>query len=126
MPLSKIYTNFLITDESVFIEAFHSKMQEVLKIPEYDRLVTLDQKEKGFYQPTNTTGKYILFEISLFSGRTIEAKRELYKSLIDLAIQHDVDPNNVRIVLNEVEMENWGIRGGQAASDVVLGFKTTV
>lgn len=30
------------------------------------------------------------------------------------------------IVLHEVPSENWGIRGGQAACDVSLGFKIDV
>jgi hypothetical protein len=29
-------------------------------------------------------------------------------------------------VLNEVPLENWGIRGGQPASEVDLGFKVNV
>ena len=30
------------------------------------------------------------------------------------------------VVLNEQPLENWGIRGGQAASDVSLGFQVKV
>jgi hypothetical protein len=32
----------------------------------------------------------------------------------------------VLIVLHEPPLENWGIRGGQAATDVQLGFKIDV
>jgi hypothetical protein len=34
--------------------------------------------------------------------------------------------DHVMIVLHEVPRENWGIRGGQAACDVDLGFKVGV
>ncbi len=29
-------------------------------------------------------------------------------------------------MLNEVERENWGLRGGQPASEIDLGFKVDV
>jgi hypothetical protein len=34
--------------------------------------------------------------------------------------------DHVSILLRESEAQNWGIRGGQAASDVDLGFTVTV
>jgi phenylpyruvate tautomerase PptA (4-oxalocrotonate tautomerase family) len=37
-----------------------------------------------------------------------------------------VDPRDVLIVLNEIPLENWGIRGGQSAADVDLGFALDV
>lgn len=126
MPSSKITTNFNLENQSGFIEEFHKKMMRVLKIPEYDRFVVLDQKNEGFYQPTNTEGYYILFEIDMFSGRTIETKRTLYKELVALATSFGVESSNVRIILKEIEKDNWGIRGGQPASEIELGFKTNI
>jgi hypothetical protein len=32
----------------------------------------------------------------------------------------------VKILLREIQKENWGIRGGQAGCDVELGFKIDV
>jgi phenylpyruvate tautomerase PptA (4-oxalocrotonate tautomerase family) len=37
-----------------------------------------------------------------------------------------VPRDRVLIVLHEPSMEDWGIRGGQAACDVKLGFKLDV
>ena len=98
----------------------------VLKIPDYDRFVLLEQKSEGFYQPTNTSGKYIVIEIDMFSGRTIATKRQLYKDLVELANSVDVVSSNVTIILRDIDKENWGIRGGQPASEVELGFKTDI
>ena len=126
MPSSKITTNFTLENESDFIDGFHKILLNVLQIPEYDRLVILDQKNTGFYQPTNTSGRYILYEIDMFPGRKIETKRILYKELVSLSTQCDVEASNVRIILKEIEKENWGIRGGQPASEVDLGFKTEI
>ena len=126
MPFSRITTNFILEDESVFIDEFHNKMMSVLKIPEHDRQVVLDQKTKGFYQPTNSSGKYVLFEIKMFSGRTLETKKKLYKKLFALANSVGVEGSNVNVILEDIEKHNWGIRGGQPASEVDLGFKTTI
>ncbi len=37
-----------------------------------------------------------------------------------------VDPMRTLIVLHEPPLENWGIRGGKAATDVQIGFKVDV
>jgi len=38
----------------------------------------------------------------------------------------EIKPKDIFIVLHEVPMENWGIRGGIPASEVNLGFKVNV
>ncbi len=126
MPFSRITTSFSLEDESAFIDEFHKKMMAVLKIPEYDRLVAVDQKTAGFYLPPNSSGKYILFEIDMFSGRTLETKKKLYKELFALANSVGVKGSDVNVILKDIEKENWGIRGGQPASEVDLGFKTNI
>ena len=126
MPSSRITSNFNFENELDFINDFHNKMMQVLKIPVYDRLVVLNQKIEGFYQPTNTFGKYILYEIDMFSGRSIETKKKLYKELVSLSNSVGVESLNVRIILKEIEKENWGIRGGQPASEIALSFKTDI
>jgi phenylpyruvate tautomerase PptA (4-oxalocrotonate tautomerase family) len=37
-----------------------------------------------------------------------------------------IPKDHIKILLREVAKENWGIRGGQAACDVDLGFKVEV
>jgi phenylpyruvate tautomerase PptA (4-oxalocrotonate tautomerase family) len=63
----------------------------------------------------------------MFKGRTIEAKKALYKSINDnLASNPGIDGDDITIVLIEPPLENWGIRGGKPASEVKLGFNITV
>lgn len=126
MPFSRITTNFILENESAFIDEFHNTLIRVLKIPVHDRQIVLDQKTQGFYQPTNSSGKYILVEIKMFSGRTLETKKKLYKDLFALAHSVGVEGFNMNVILQDIEKENWGIRGGEPASEVDLGFKTNV
>lgn len=127
MPATRITTNFILGDRRENLcQAFHATMQQVLKIKEYDRLIVVDEKPETLFQPLNTQGKYALVEITLFTGRTLETKRELYKRIVDLFSGHGVAKKSIRIILYEVDRENWGIRGGKAATDVDLGFSTNV
>ena len=129
MPVTKIeLSNPWSNSDKRRLAAFvHETMVEVLNIPEHDRLIRIVEHEAGnFYAPKNGSDNYVLFEITLFPGRTLETKRELCKRLCEGMKTFGIDSNDTRVVLYEVPMENWGIRGGQAGSDVVLGFQTNV
>ena len=126
MPFSRITTNFDINNALEFINEFQNIMVDILKIPENDRLVSLDMKKIGFYVPNSTSKKYILFEIHLFSGRTFETKKKLYKELFDLVKKYGVEGLNANVIIRDVDKENWGIRDGQPASEVDLGFVTDI
>jgi len=65
--------------------------------------------------------------VSLFAGRSVETKRNLYK-LITTTLQEQltIGKEEVFILLNEQPKENWGIRGGVAACDIDLGFKVDI
>jgi phenylpyruvate tautomerase PptA (4-oxalocrotonate tautomerase family) len=63
----------------------------------------------------------------MFRGRSIEAKKELYRLITDkLSENPGIDGNDIVIVLLEPPLENWGIRGGKPASEVDLGFNIKV
>ena len=53
-------------------------------------------------------------------------KRNLYRAIVANLEPFGIPKNHVKIVLREQPRENWGIRGGQAACDVDLGFKVDV
>lgn len=65
-------------------------------------------------------------EISLFLGRSLDAKRALYASIVRRFGVIGIAPSDVLIVIHEPPLENWGVRGGQPASDVDLGFPLDV
>lgn len=65
-------------------------------------------------------------EIDCFVGRSIETKRKLYQQLIHHLAQLGIPKDHVSILIRESQLENWGIRGGKAASDVDLGFDVKI
>lgn len=50
--------------------------------------------------------------VQLIEGRSIEQKHALIKEISEAAIRIlDADPDNVRIVINEVTADDWGVGG---------------
>jgi 4-oxalocrotonate tautomerase family enzyme len=63
----------------------------------------------------------------LFQGRSFEAKKSLYKNIVDnLEAALGVKRTDVFIVIQEPPLENWGVAGGKPASEVDFGFKIDV
>lgn len=105
----------------------HSTMVEILKIPEHDRLIRIiEHANENFYPPSNASNNYILIQIHMFPGRSLDSKRALYKKLCEGMKDFGIAITDTRVIVSEIPPENWGIRGGQAGSDVVLGFNTHV
>lgn len=100
-------------------------VQEVLQLPSNDRNIRLMEYDKGLFQMKEPYR--IIVEISLFSGRSVDAKRRLYALLVEtFEAELQINKEEVFILLNEQPKENWGIRGGIPASDIDLGFKVEV
>lgn len=115
--------------ESEIMEAVHAALREAFKILPGDRNVRLLVHEPHRFQCPPDREKpeyYTHISIDCFAGRSLEAKRKLYKSIVNNLSQFDIPANHVKIMLREITAENWGVRGGQAACDVDLGFEVKV
>jgi 4-oxalocrotonate tautomerase len=50
--------------------------------------------------------------VQIIEGRSVEQKHALIKEISEAAIRVlDADPDNVRIVINEVTSDDWGVGG---------------
>ena len=129
MPLVKIETrkSWSTSQKKKIMEAIHSAMRKALKIPENDRDIRFHEYHPEDFQVSpDKTENYILVEISMFTGRSLQAKKELYQGIVANLGKQGILASDVFIVLHEVPLENWGIRGGIPASEVDLGFKVGV
>ncbi len=129
MPVAKIEVRRSWPPEKQqrLIEALHAAMLDALKIPESDRQIRfVEHRPEHFAVPPGATDNYTLVELSMFPGRSLEAKRNLYQGIVKRFGEIGIEPKDIFIVLNEVPRENWGIRGGVPASEVDLGFKVDV
>ena len=129
MPIARIEVRKSRSPEQVqaIIEAVYQAQREALQLPERDRKIGyIEHRSEHFHVPPDKGENYTLVEITLFAGRSLQAKRALYQAIIKRFEALGIAASDVIIVLNEVPLENWGIRGGQPASEVDLGFKVNV
>ena len=116
-----------ITDPAAVIDAVQSALREALKIPEWDRTLRLiEHPPSHFAVPPGRGEKFTLIEVTMFSGRSMGAKRTLYQAIVRNLAALDVPPSDIKITLIETPPENWGVRGGLPASEIDLGFKVDV
>lgn len=129
MPIAKIEVrrNRSASEVQALIEAVYQAQREALKVPEDDRQIRyIEHKPEHFAVPPGKSDNYTFVEIIMFPGRSLEAKRNLYRAIVRRFGELGVEPKDVFVVLHEPPLENWGIRGGVPASEVDLGFNISV
>jgi phenylpyruvate tautomerase PptA (4-oxalocrotonate tautomerase family) len=128
MPSVRIVTGeWARGHELALIEAVQSAMLSAIKIPEWDRDIVVDLYDRTRrIVPTGSSERFTRIEIELFSGRSIEAKRDLYRSIVEKLAGLGIPELETKIILIEVPMQNWGLRGGLPASEIEIGFKVNV
>jgi 5-carboxymethyl-2-hydroxymuconate isomerase len=116
-------------EEVALMEAVHSALREAFKILPGDKHVRLIVHEPHrFACPPDRERpeQYMHISIDAFAGRSLEAKRNLYRTIVANLEPLGIPATHVKILLREIPKENWGIRGGQAGCDVDLGFNIEV
>ncbi|MBI5680795.1 MAG: tautomerase family protein [Methanobacterium sp.] len=130
MPLVKIEIRKGKSAEhkKAILDGVHDALVKSIKIPDHDRFQRLyELNNENFESPPNKTDNVTLIEITMFKGRTMSAKKDLYKAIVDnLAKNPGIDGDDIVIILIEPPLENWGIRGGKPANEVDLGFNINV
>ncbi|WP_152364251.1 tautomerase family protein [Microlunatus speluncae] len=108
-------------------DAIHGAVVAALDYPaekRFHRFVGLEKED--FVHPPDRGEAYTIIEISLFTGRTDEAKRRLIAELFTrIEESAGIAPHSVEITLTETPKVNWGIRGSNAA-DLALGYQVEV
>lgn len=117
------------SEEVAIIDAVHDALVTAFQIPPGDKHVRLVSHEPHRFScsPGLTRPElYTLVAIDCFAGRSVQAKRNLYREIVTRLETLDIPADHITIVLRESALENWGVRGGQAACDIDLGFDVNV
>lgn len=128
MPLAHVHLRAGRTpaQKKAILDGVHAALLEAFRIPETDRNQLIHE-----YAPEDFEARFgaeaVFVEMSVFPGRSLDAKRRLYRAVVEnLERGAGIPGGGVLVVLHEPPLENWGIRGGQAATDVSIGFKLDV
>ena len=130
MPLAQIDVlhGHSVAHRRAILDGVHAALVECFKIPDHDRHQVLhEHAADNFDRPPGKSDNSTVVQILAFPGRSREAKRALFAAIVrNLQQAPGIDPCDVFIVLCEPPLDNWGIRGGQQASSLDLGFKIDV
>jgi phenylpyruvate tautomerase PptA (4-oxalocrotonate tautomerase family) len=125
----EIRQQYTPAEEVAIIDAVQASLVAAFKIPVSDRDVRLvvHEPHRFLVSPRLTEPERFTFvSIDCFAGRSLEAKRNLYGEIVERLAALGIPRDHVTITLREIATENWGVRGGQAACDVDLGFEINV
>ena len=86
----------------------------------------IEHPASHFAVPPGRGEKFTLVEVTMFSGRSMAAKRALYQAIVRNLTALGVPALDIKITLIEEPPENCGLRGGMPASEIELGFKIDV
>ncbi len=128
MPIARIEVRKSRPPEQVraMIEAVCQAQIEALKVPDHDRQVRyIEHRPEHFEVPPDKTENFTFVEILMFPGRSTEAKRNLYRAIVERFGALGIAPSDITIVLGEPALANWGL-GGVPASEVDLGYSLDV
>jgi len=128
MPIILIETRAgWITEPAAMIAAVHSAAQNALKLPDWDRTVRLIEHQPDHFPPPPGRGeRFTLVGVTMFSGRSMQAKRALYAGIVDGLAALGVPPSDTMICLSEVPLENMAAFGARPASEMELGFEVRI
>jgi phenylpyruvate tautomerase PptA (4-oxalocrotonate tautomerase family) len=95
------------------LDVIHSCVVDALQYPvdkRAHRFFPLEREE--FFYPPGRTDHYTIIEISMFEGRSVEAKKALIRLLFErFAAVLGIGPQDVEVTIFETPMHNWGFRG---------------
>lgn len=111
------------------MEAVHASIVEAFKVSPVHRNVVLTvHAPHRFIGRTDCPDPEHLTNVSIFvlPGRSVAAKRELYRLLVDKLHALGIPKACVLIRLHELPAQNFGVRGGVPLCDVELGYPVDV
>jgi phenylpyruvate tautomerase PptA (4-oxalocrotonate tautomerase family) len=113
--------------KSELSNVIHSSLVKVLQISpdkRFHRFFPLDKT--NFYYPSDRSDNYLIIEISMFEGRSIETKKQLIRLLIQqINAQFKIPIYDIEITIFETPKANWGIRG-LPGDELQLNYKVEV
>lgn len=127
--LIEVRRRYSEAEEAALIDALHGALVAAFRIPPEDkhiRLIAHTPHRFAAGPDLSHPDRYTLVSLDVFAGRSLRAKRALYAEIVTRFEEIGIPRDHVMIRLNEIALDNWGLRGGQAASDIDLGFEVNV
>ncbi len=105
-------------------DAIHSCVVEALDLPPEKRFHRFfPMQPEDFLFPQDRSERYLIIEISMMEGRTIETKKRLIRLLFErIGADLGIASADLEITIYESPKCNWGFRG-QIGDEIALNYK---
>ncbi|MET3208942.1 UNVERIFIED_CONTAM: phenylpyruvate tautomerase PptA (4-oxalocrotonate tautomerase family) [Paenibacillus sp. PvR008] len=107
-------------------DVIHSAVVDAFQYPpdkRFHRFFPMNQED--FIFAHDRSEAYTIIEISVFEGRTIEAKKHLMQLLFQRINDLGIAPQDLEITIFETPKQNWGIRG-VPGDELQLNYKVNI
>ncbi len=118
-----VWSNAQLSKISAII---HKALVESFKIPDSDfnhRFSVF--AAENWTIPPGRSNKYLLIEMTIYPGRSKQAKSYLYKTINTELTKIGLNGSEITIILYEPPLENWGANGIRADEEDI-GFNLNV
>lgn len=129
MAQIKIYglRAFIEEHRTALSDSIHDAVMGALSYPadkRFHRFISLEPDD--FVFPGDRTNQYTIIEISMFEGRSVDAKKSLVRALYkNIGKSCGISANDLEVTIVETPKENWGIRG-VSGDELALNYKVNV
>lgn len=108
-------------------DLIHSCVVEALQFPQDKRAHRFFPLEsEDFFYPAGRTTAYTIIEITMISGRSVDAKKRLIRLLFDrIENALGIAQKDLEICITESPAYNWGFRG-MHGDEIKLDYKIEV
>lgn len=108
-------------------DVIHSCIVEAFKFPSDKRFHRFFPMEReNFNFASGRSDNYTIIEISIFEGRTTEAKKELIYLIYNrFKTELEIDKDDIELTIFETPKQNWGIRG-LPGDELLLNYNVNV
>ena len=107
--------------------AIHAAAMHALALPAdkcFHRFIGFDPAD--FIHPADRSTNYLIVEISMFEGRSNEAKKTLIREIFSrIGAATGIAAQDIEITIFETPRANWGIRG-LPGDELALSYKVEV
>lgn len=108
-------------------DSIHKSIMVAFEYPKEKRFHRFIRLENDDYiYPSGRSDDYIILEIFIFEGRSVEAKKlliqQLFKNIQDAT---GITQNDIELTIIETPRSHWGIRG-VAGDELSLNYKVDV
>ncbi len=108
-------------------DVIHGCVVEALKFPQDKRAHRFFPLEPDdFYYPAGRSEQYIIIEIMMIEGRSVDTKKELIRLLFArIQAELNISLTDIEINIMEAPKMNWGFRG-KTGDEVELNYTIEV